>query len=250
MIASDLSPADRIPAHVAIIMDGNGRWAKRRQKPRLYGHRVGADSVRSVVEAAREIGVSYLTLYAFSSENWQRPAQEVKGLMNILGHFLKSELARMLENGIRLNAFGDYTRLPEGIRRTLLETMAKTAHHRELTLNLALNYGARDELCRAVRAIAAQCRDDGMQPESIDPETIGRYLDTAGQPDPDLLIRTGGEKRLSNFLLWQASYAELYFTDVMWPDFRKPEFIQALAHYQGRERRFGKASEQLAVHSS
>jgi undecaprenyl diphosphate synthase len=237
--------ADRLPRHVAIIMDGNGRWAKKKKKPRLYGHKVGADSVSDIVEACREIGIRYLTLYAFSSENWQRPAQEVTGLMSILKRYLESELPRMQKNDIRLVSIGDHNRLPASVRAALENTVAATSSNSQLTLNLALSYGGRDELVRAVRKICHQCLGGELEPENISDVTISENLDTFGIPDPDLLIRTGGEARLSNFLLWQASYAEIYFTDVMWPDFRKEVFLQALTDYQVRERRFGRTGDQL-----
>ena len=236
---------DRLPRHVAIILDGNGRWAKKKKKPRLYGHKVGADSVSDIVEACREIGIKYLTLYAFSSENWQRPAQEVTGLMSILKRYLESELPRMQKNDIRLVSIGDHERLPAAVRTALENTVAATSSNSQLTLNLALSYGGRDELVRAVRKICRQCLGGSLEPENISDVTISENLDTSDIPDPDLLIRTGGEARLSNFLLWQASYAEIYFTDVMWPDFRKEVFLQALTDYQVRERRFGRTGDQL-----
>ena len=237
--------SDRIPTHVAIVMDGNGRWAKQRKKPRLYGHKIGADSVREVVETSREIGVKHLTLYAFSSENWNRPQQEVSGLMNILKTYLVSELSRMEKNEIRLNCIGDISQLPDSVRQTLQDSIARTASNDKLVLNLALSYGARDELCRAIADIAGACRAGELDPSQIDHQLISDHLYTAGQPDPDLLIRTGGEQRLSNFLLWQASYAEIYFTETMWPDFRKDQYLGALLDFQSRERRFGKTGEQV-----
>ena len=235
----------RLPRHVAIIMDGNGRWAKSRKKPRLYGHKVGADSVRDIVESCREIGIRYLTLYAFSSENWQRPAQEVTGLMSILKRYLEAELPRMQKNDIRLMSIGNRQRLPESVREVLVNSIEATAGNSQLTLNLALSYGGRDELVRAVKKIGGSCRDGHLDIEAISEETITEHLDTAAMPDPDLLIRTGGEARLSNFLLWQLSYAEIYFTEIMWPDFRREIFLQALQDYQARERRFGRIGEQL-----
>lgn len=235
----------RLPRHVAIIMDGNGRWAQRRKKPRLYGHKVGADSVRDIVETCREIGIRYLTLYAFSSENWQRPAQEVTGLMSILRRYLEAELPRMLKNDIRLMSIGNRQRLPESVREVLVKTIEATAANSQLTLNLALSYGGRDELVRAVKKISQLCLDGRLDVEAISDQTISENLDTHTMPDPDLLIRTGGESRLSNFLLWQLSYAEIYFTDTMWPDFRKEIFLQALTDYQVRERRFGRTGDQL-----
>jgi undecaprenyl diphosphate synthase len=240
-----VEPPQRLPRHVAIIMDGNGRWAKKRKQPRLFGHKAGADSVRTIVETCREIGIPYLTLYAFSSENWRRPASEVNGLMNILQRYLEAELPRMLANDIRLQSIGDRERLPEKVRHTLAQTIAATAGNTGLTLTLALSYGSRDELTRAVRRVGQRCLEGVLRPEEISEETIADLLDTAGIPDPDLLIRTGGEARLSNFLLWQLSYAEIYFTEVMWPDFRRDIFIQALADFQSRERRFGRTGDQL-----
>jgi len=235
----------RLPAHVAIIMDGNGRWAQHRNKPRLFGHKAGADSVRNIVESCREIGIKYLTLYAFSSENWKRPETEVSGLMSILQRYLKSELPKMLKNDIRLISIGDRNRLPDGVRKSLESTIEATSANSTLTLNLALSYGARDEIVRAVQTISEKCLQGDVRPDEISDEMITEHLDTKAIPDPDLLIRTGGEARLSNFLLWQASYSEIYFTDVMWPDFRKDVFVQALTDYQNRERRFGRTGEQL-----
>ncbi len=244
---SDAAPldADRLPRHIAIVMDGNGRWAKSRRKPRIYGHKVGADSVREIVEMSREIGIGHLTLYAFSSENWNRPEQEVSGLMNILKSYLISELSRMEKNEIRLNCLGETSRLPDGVRRTLEDTINRTAGNDKMVLNLALSYGARDEICLAVKQLARRCLEKKLKPEQIDHRIFSEQLYTAGQPDPDLLIRTGGEQRLSNFLLWQASYAEIYFTETMWPDFRRQAYLEALLDYQKRERRFGKTGEQV-----
>ncbi len=235
----------QIPTHVAIIMDGNGRWAEQRNRPRLFGHKAGVDSVRAVVEAAREIGVRYLTLYAFSTENWQRPPGEVSGLMGLLKVYLQAELKTMLKNEVRLFCLGQQERLPDDVRRTLAMVMEQTARCRGMTLNLALSYGGRNEMMRAVRALAGKCVAGELDWRELDEEMLAAHLDTAGQPDPDLLIRTGGEHRLSNFLLWQASYSELYFTETMWPDFRKEEFLEALATYGRRQRRFGKTGAQL-----
>jgi undecaprenyl diphosphate synthase len=235
----------RLPGHVAIIMDGNGRWAEKRHEPRLFGHKAGADSVRDVVEAARELGIKVLTLYAFSSENWNRPTREVSGLMSILKKFLVSELSRMQKNDIRLSCIGELERLPAEVRTVLVDSIAKTSGNSAMTLNLALSYGARDELARAARRLAEACIAGQLQPGDITPDRIAANLYTADLPDPDLLIRTGGEARLSNFLLWQLSYAEIYFTDVMWPDFRKEIFLKAILDYQKRERRFGRTGAQL-----
>jgi undecaprenyl diphosphate synthase len=235
----------RLPRHVAIIMDGNGRWAQRRKKPRLFGHKAGAESVSVIVESCREMGIEYLTLYAFSSENWNRPEQEVSGLMSILQRYLDSELSRMLKNGIRLRAIGDHSRLPDPVRKALARTEELTSSNTKLTLNLALSYGSRDEIVRAVQKIATLCQKRIMDPADISGKTISEHLDTCDMPDPDLMIRTGGEARLSNFLLWQISYAEIIFTETMWPDFRKEAFLQALLDYQARERRFGRTGEQV-----
>jgi undecaprenyl diphosphate synthase len=206
---------------------------------------VGADSVRDVVEVSREIGIEILTLYAFSSENWNRPASEVTGLMSILQSYLTSELSRMLKNDIRLTCIGDMSKLPDSVRTVLQDSIQKTSENSSLVLNLALSYGFRDEMVRAARLLADKCVRGELTPEEIGIEMISNHLYTAGIADPDLLIRTGGEARLSNFLLWQVSYAEIYFTDVMWPDFRKNEFLQAIADFQSRERRFGKTGAQL-----
>ncbi|MEE4241268.1 MAG: isoprenyl transferase [Desulfopila sp.] len=235
----------RLPRHVAIVMDGNGRWAEKRKKPRLYGHKVGASSVREIVEVAAETGIKILTLYAFSSENWKRPDSEVKGLMSILQNYLESELTRMLNNDIRLSCIGDLQRIPVGVRDVLMESIEKTKNNKKLILNLALSYGGQDEIVNAVKVIAEKCCKGSLQPADIDKKLVNDHLYTAGLPDPDLLIRTGGEKRLSNFLLWQTSYAEIVFTDVMWPDYRKDAFMQSLKEYQGRERRFGRTGAQL-----
>ncbi len=235
----------RLPRHVAIIMDGNGRWAQRKRQPRLFGHKAGAESVREIVETCRQIGVEYLTLYAFSSENWRRPAQEVTGLMSILKKYLEAELPRMLKNDIRLMSIGDRQRLPEAVRAALEQSIKETAGNSKLTLNLALSYGSRDEIVRALRTISSRCVQGDMSLEQITDQSISENLDTRLLPDPDLMIRTGGEARLSNFLLWQLSYAEIYFTEIMWPDFRKEAFLQALSEYQSRERRFGRTGEQL-----
>jgi undecaprenyl diphosphate synthase len=244
---SDISAIDlhRLPRHVAIIMDGNGRWAQKRRQPRLLGHKAGAESVRNIVKTCREIGIEYLTLYAFSSENWCRPAQEVSGLMSILKNFLESELPRMQKNDIRLMSIGDRQRLPDEVRESLERGIAATSGNSKLTLNLALSYGSRDELIRAVKAISSLCLKGEMTPDQITDQIINENLDTCQIPDPDLLIRTGGEARLSNFLLWQISYSEIYFTETMWPDFRKESFLQALLEYQSRERRFGRIGDQL-----
>ena len=231
---------ERLPAHVAIIMDGNGRWAKKRLLNRVRGHERGGDTVETIVEAACEMGIPVLTLYAFSTENWQRPQTEVKALMGLLKNFLTSKAGKLHENGIRLNAIGQIDRLPEDVQTALQQAMAVTRHNRGMQLNLALSYGGRSEIVKAVREIAEQAAAGELDPGSITPETIAAHLYTAELPDPDLLIRTSGEMRISNFLLWQIAYAEIFVTDTLWPDFGRDEFIHILNQYQARERRFGK----------
>ncbi len=239
------SDIERVPRHIAIIMDGNGRWAEERNRPRLFGHKAGVDSVRAVVETSREIGVRYLTLYAFSTENWNRPVTEVKGLMGLLKTYLRGELSTMLKNDIRLGCIGQIDRLPDDVRTILAGVMAETAHCGAMTLQLALSYGSRAEIVRAARTLCRQCAEEGSGWEEIDEDRFRTALYTGQQPDPDLLIRTGGEKRLSNFLLWQASYAELYFTETKWPDFRKEELLEAVRSYGRRQRRFGRTGAQI-----
>lgn len=234
-----------LPAHVAIVMDGNGRWAEERRRPRLFGHKAGVKSVRTVVETAREVGIKHLTLYAFSTENWSRPSLEVKGLMSLLDNYLQSELKTMLKNDIRLKCIGQKNRLPAEVQKTMDRVIDTTAGCTSMTLNLALSYGSRSEITNAVRAIAGKCKDGSLEADDVDDAVISDHLDTAGQPDPDLFIRTGGEKRLSNFLLWQVSYAELYFTDIMWPDFGHAELLEAISEFGARQRRYGKTGSQL-----
>ncbi len=234
-----------IPRHVAIIMDGNGRWARSQHKPRLFGHKAGVDSVQEAVECAGEWGIEVLTLYAFSTENWKRPADEVGGLMGLLKNYLLKELSRMLKNNIRLTCIGDIEKLPTDVRAVLETSIKETSGNDKLTLNLALSYGGRAELIRGIRNIVEKVRSGKLSVSDIDEDCMDAHLYTAHLPDPDLLIRTGGESRLSNFLLWQASYAEIYFTDVMWPEFRRNAFLDALREYQNRERRFGKTSAQI-----
>lgn len=229
----------RIPRHVAVIMDGNGRWAKQRGLPRSAGHKAGAESVRRLVEACDEFGVKYLTLYAFSTENWCRPASEVKALMSLLKQFLEQRAEDLHRYHIRLQAIGETDRLPAVVRRKLQETMAATAAYRKGVLTLALSYGSRAELVHAVRALAEKVKQGRLQPEQITEDVLGHSLYTAGMPDPDLIIRTANERRLSNFLLWQASYAEFWVTPVLWPDFGREQFLEALQDYTRRVRRFG-----------
>jgi undecaprenyl diphosphate synthase len=239
--------SDNIPTHVAIIMDGNGRWAQNRGLPRPVGHKQGVESVQDIVRASGELGIRILTLYAFSTENWNRPPVEVQALMGLLKNFLQSELKTITENNVSLRCLGQKERLPNEVRLVLENAISRTADNSGLILNLALSYGGRDEIVRAVRQISEKCRQGLLDPAEIDAEIVSEHLDTAGQPDPDLLIRTGGESRLSNFLLWQLSYAELYITETLWPDFRKKDFIAALADFQKRQRRFGKTSNQVAL---
>jgi len=236
---------EKLPHHLAIIMDGNGRWAEKRSLDRVEGHRQGAESVRTIVRASREIGVPYLTLFAFSSENWNRPRPEVDALMILLKHYLSSELQEMLDRQIRLLAVGELSRLPKEVQTTLSDAMKKTAHGTGMTLTLALSYGGRDDILQAIRRLMSHCQDRSLTPQEITEELFSKFLWTANLPDPDLLIRTSGEMRISNFLLWQLAYAEIYFTPTLWPDFSKEEFIQALLSYQNRERRFGLTSEQI-----
>ncbi|MBP1722391.1 MAG: isoprenyl transferase [Deltaproteobacteria bacterium] len=236
---------EKLPHHLAIIMDGNGRWAEKRSLDRVEGHRQGAESVRTIVRASREIGVPYLTLFAFSSENWNRPRPEVDALMILLKHYLSSELQEMLDRQIRLLAVGELSRLPKEVQTTLSDAMKKTAHGTGMTLTLALSYGGRDDILQAIRRLMSHCQDRSLTPQEITEELFSKFLWTANLPDPDLLIRTSGEMRISNFLLWQLAYAEIFFTPTLWPDFSKEEFIQALLSYQNRERRFGLTSEQI-----
>ena len=233
------SPAVPPPTHVAVIMDGNGRWAKARGLPRVFGHRAGADAVREVVIGCRELGVGYLTLYAFSSENWKRPASEVGDLMELLRLYIRRELDELDRNGVRIRIIGDRSRLPADIVELVERAETVTAGNRELNLIVALNYGSHNEILQACRRIAEQVKAGGLQPEQIDEALFRRYLLTADIPDPDLLIRTSGEQRLSNFLLWQSAYTELVFVDTLWPDFRRKELAEAIDEYHRRERRFG-----------
>ena len=234
-----------IPSHIAIIMDGNGRWAQRHKLLRTMGHKVGVDSVLNIIKTCRLLGVKVLTLYAFSSENWQRPAQEVSTLMSLLKTFLIRELVNLTQNNIKLLAIGQKERLPADVREVLETSISQSADNTGMVLNLALSYGSRDEIVRAVRLIAEKCLHHEIAPANIDIQTINDHLYTSGLPDPDLIIRTGGESRLSNFLLWQASYSEIYITDTHWPDFREPQLLAAIADFQTRQRRFGKTGEQL-----
>jgi len=229
----------KLPAHIAIIMDGNGRWAKKRLLNRVSGHEKGSDAVRIVVRACREIGVSYLTLYAFSTENWQRPRFEVEALMSLLKRFLESEQNEMVENNIRLRVIGQVDRLPEKVQEALHQTMKATRDNTAMTLILALSYGGRAEIVRMVQEVANKIRHGEVDPDSITAEMVADHLYTRDIPDPDLLIRTSGEMRISNFLLWQIAYTEIFVTPTLWPDFNRDELLQILKEYQSRERRFG-----------
>jgi undecaprenyl diphosphate synthase len=233
------SEVTKLPRHVAVIMDGNGRWARQRDLPRIEGHRAGVRAVRETVRSCRELGIRHLTLYAFSVENWKRPRLEVTALMQLLTHYLKAEIDEMRENGIRLGVIGDWSRLSKGVRKALRAAMESTSEGSDMDLFLALSYGGRDEIIRAVRKIAGAVAGGELEPDDIDEESFPRYLDTPEIPDPDLLIRTSGELRVSNFLLWQIAYTELHVTPVLWPDFGRPQLLEALEEYARRERRFG-----------
>jgi len=236
---------EKLPKHIAIIMDGNGRWAKKKLLNRISGHMKGVDAVREVVTACRELGIKILTLYAFSIENWRRPKEEVKALMGLLKDYLLKERQEMIENNIRLSAVGRLGDLPSDVQTTLQETMRMTKDCDGMILNLALSYGGRSEILHAVQGILSDFQKKKIEPEEINQERFTRYLWTWGLPDPDLLIRTSGEFRISNFLLWQIAYTELYVTETLWPDFDRRELLKAIADYQSRERRFGLTSEQL-----
>ena len=233
----------KLPRHVAVIMDGNGRWAKKRAMNRVRGHEEGAESVRAVVRANRELGIPWLTLYAFSAENWKRPRYEIDALMGILKRFLKSELDEMLENGIRFQAIGGIDRLPEDVRSVLYETITKTSQSKDMVLSLALSYGGRQEIIRATQRIAERVESGEINSSEITEKLISEALYTAEMPDPDLLIRTSGECRVSNFLLWQIAYTEIFITPTLWPDFRKEDYLLAIEEFQKRERRFGATGE-------
>ena len=235
----------KLPEHIAIIMDGNGRWAKEHGKPRVFGHRNGVTAVRETTEAAAELGVSYLTLYAFSTENWSRPKMEVSALMRLLVDTLVKELDTLNKNNIRLKAIGDLSKLPDRTRKALLDGIENTKDNDRMTLVLALNYSGKWDLAQAAQKLGEEVAAGRLAPEEIDQEALAGQLSTKDMPDPELLIRTSGEARISNFLLWQLAYAELYFTPVFWPEFRKAHLYEAIIDYQNRERRFGKISEQL-----
>lgn len=235
----------RLPQHIAVIMDGNGRWAQQQGKLRVFGHQSGVNAVRETAEAAAEIGVKYVTLYAFSTENWNRPKEEVDALMQLLVHTIHAETETLQKNNIRLQTIGDTESLPEACRRELQEAIDATAKNTRMTLILALSYSSRWEIVEAVKKIAAAVGNGKLKTDAINAELFSKYLTTAEYPDPELLIRTSGEQRVSNYLLWQLAYAEFYFTEVLWPDFDREEFYKAIVDYQGRERRFGKTSAQI-----
>ena len=237
---------DKLPKHIAIIMDGNGRWAKQQGKLRVFGHESGTKSVREITEACAELGIENLTLYAFSTENWKRPKFEVQTLMRLLISSLKNEIKTLQENNIKLNTIGNTTDLPKKVQRELFDVIEQTKNNTRMTLTLALSYGSRDELLNTIKQISIKVKNNIISPEKIDESVINEHLYTRNLPDVDLLIRTSGEQRISNFLLWQIAYAELYFTNVFWPDFTKQHLHEAIINYQQRERRFGKTSEQLS----
>lgn len=243
MSVKDSLDKSNLPSHIAVIMDGNGRWAKKRGKMRLWGHRHGVESVRNTIEAAAELQITYLTLYAFSSENWDRPQDEVSGLMELFVEAIENETPKLIKNNIALKAIGETNRFSDKVKRKLNKCIADTSSCTGLTVILALSYSGQWDILEAVKSIVAKSKNGEI--DSITREVFENHLSTAGVPHPELMIRTSGEYRLSNFLLWQLAYAELYFTDVNWPDFSKEEFYKALAYYQSRERRFGKTSEQV-----
>jgi len=236
----------KLPTHLAIIMDGNGRWARQKGMIRIFGHENGTKSVREIVEASAELGIKFLTLYAFSTENWKRPKLEVQTLMKLLVTSLKDEIKTLQENNIKLSAIGCLEDLPHKAHKELLEVIEKTKDNTRMTLTLALSYGSREEIMNVIKELTNKVKNNIISIENIDESIINKHLYTRKLPDVDLLIRTSGEQRISNFLLWQIAYAELYFTDILWPDFKKPDLYEALINYQNRERRFGKTSEQLS----
>ena len=237
----------RLPQHIAIIMDGNGRWARKHGKNRIFGHTNGVSSVRETSEGCAELGVKYLTLYAFSTENWNRPVTEVSALMTLLLKTIKSELKTLLKNDIRLKVIGDMSKLPVGVAKELTDAMQNTVNNTRMDLILALNYSGKSEIVRAVKMISEKVAKGEIKPEDVTEDLVSNNLYTAGIPDPELLIRTSGEKRVSNFMLWQLAYAEYFFTDVFWPDFTREDLYKAIIDFQNRERRFGKTSEQLVT---
>ncbi len=245
MLLNKQIDSERLPCHVAIIMDGNGRWARHRGMERIFGHQQAVDSVRNVIETSAELGIKYLTLYAFSTENWDRPDDEISALMNLMVQSLNNETDSLIKNNIRLITIGDTERLTSDVKTKLLNTIKLTSVCTGLILIIALSYGSRWEITQAARRLASDVSDGKIKPAEIEEMVFEKYLQTSGIPDPDLMIRTSGELRISNFLLWQLAYTELYFTEILWPDFGKEEFYNAIIDYQKRERRFGKISEQI-----
>ncbi len=241
-----LKLSGEIPRHIAIIMDGNGRWAKQKSLPRFAGHKAGVDSVRDIIEVASQLGVKYLTLYTFSTENWKRPKDEVSTLMRLLVRTLQKEIKRLCSENIRVRTIGDFSALPPKVKQEFTEALEKTQKNDKMQLIIAISYGSRYEIVEAVKRMIKDHERHKLTYEDITPETMSLYLDTAGIPDPDLLIRTSGEFRISNFLLWQIAYSEIYISDVFWPDFRRNHLYDAIKSYQSRERRFGKVSEQIS----
>jgi len=233
------------PKHIAIIMDGNGRWAKKQGQERLYGHNFGVESVRETLKAAKELKVKYLTMYAFSTENWNRPKEEVDGLMDLLVRSIANEVQELTESGVRLTTIGNTAGLPDACRKELEDAMEQTKDNNEITLVLALNYSSKWEITQAIKTISEEVKNGNLEVDQIDATTLDSYLTTKNIPDPELLIRTSGEHRISNFLLWQIAYTEFHFTEVLWPDFKKEDLYKAVLDYQSRERRFGMVSEQL-----
>lgn len=236
---------EKLPLHVAVIMDGNGRWAQRKGNSRIFGHQNGVVAVRETIEAAVELGIHYLTLYAFSTENWNRPIDEVNALMSLLVKTIEKEIGSLTENNVRLHIIGDLESLPKQVQKQIAKAVEKTCNNSGLNLVLALSYSGRWEILNAIRKLAKDVKNNAIQPEELGCDSFSQYLTTSDLPDPELLIRTSGEYRISNFLLWQIAYAELYFTDTLWPDFRKEHFYDAIVDFQKRERRFGKISEQI-----
>lgn len=245
MIELDSSSLDlaRLPTHVAVIMDGNGRWAQRRGLSRVEGHKRGKDSVRTIVEATRKLGIPYLSLFAFSTENWDRPHREVNALMSLLRRYLRTEIDRMMSNEVRVIAIGDVGRLPPSVRGEVENAIERTRHNDKLTVGLCVSYGGREDILQATRKLARRVAAGQLAADDIDETAMSAALGTAAMPDPDLLIRTSGEMRISNFYLWQLAYTEIFVTDALWPDFREAEYVAALADFQRRERRFGRVSE-------
>jgi len=247
MSFKDQIKKDHVPEHIAIIMDGNGRWAQQKGELRIFGHTSGVESVREALSAAGEIGVKYLTLYAFSTENWSRPKEEVDALMDLLVKSISSEIESLHKNEVRLKTIGDISNLPVSCQNALADAMERTKDNKKVTLILALSYSSRWEITKAISKMAKEIEENNLKSDEINEQLISSYLSTADYPDPELLIRTSGENRISNFLMWQMAYTELFFTDTLWPDFTKESFFEAIVDYQGRERRFGKTTEQLGI---